>query len=368
MKRIFWFINQLCKVGGTEMVSLELAKSLRKDYEVTIVLLYGRVDSKLYNLEDIKTIDLDVPREVTCIEDYISKKSLLCKIKTSWSLSTYLFSTRFHLRKKILGFTKDDDILIYSSYFSYELAPKGRKNIYHYHYNAYFFNKPLNRLILKFLVNKPKQIVFLSEKTAKLSKTKREKSFIYNFSRLSRIEDLASKGNNIGFFERFEEQKRPLLALEVIKSLSLKTRNFKVYFRGGGSLYKKMKKYIEDNSLNDIVSLIDEPVDIDNALDKIDVLLLTSKFEGFGLTIAEGDSRSVPTFAFNFGEITSEMIANGESGVVVSGENPAELAEKLYEYLSEHSKLVSLKEGAYRYSERFTKSTVVKKREDILRE
>lgn len=107
------------------------------------------------------------------------------------------------------------------------------------------------------------------------------------------------------------------LAIDACKILSKNKKfKFKWYVLGDGSERSNIEKSILDNNLQDkfiLLGAVDNPYPyIKNA----DVYVQTSRFEGFGLAIAEARILNTPVVTTNFDVVYNQMI-NEKNGLVV---------------------------------------------------
>lgn len=353
-KRVFWFINQFSKIGGIEIVSYLIALSIKDDVDLHVVLLSNdSMDNKLFGrISELNITTLNIDKHIIRNEDYFKKKNIFTKIKTFIAVINYGLFSKYKYRKKAFNMTNKDDILIFSSPISYLIAPKKRNVFFHYHFNYRFFNSFINKNALRLLSIKPKLNIFLSEETMKLAKLKNS-IYLYNPSRILREENFEFHNNSIVFLARYEMQKRPILALRIIKKLSKINMNFHVDFYGSGYYEKNMKQYVKNNKLTKYVS-INGPIDSKVAFLKADLLIVTSSFEGFPLSIIEAASLSVPTISLNYGDGINEVIKNNVTGIIVDKNDGKMMALKINELLNNKEKLLKYKHNAFEFGKIFS--------------
>ncbi|MFZ3577237.1 glycosyltransferase [Virgibacillus sp. DJP39] len=115
---------------------------------------------------------------------------------------------------------------------------------------------------------------------------------------------------------RLAHQKGYDIALEVCKKLKDKGVNFKWYVLGKGPLKKEIEKYILANDLSDHFVLLGVKSNPYSFIKNADMYVQTSKFEGFGLAIAEARMLNVPVVTTRFDAVYSQMV-DGMNGLVV---------------------------------------------------
>ncbi|HWS48762.1 MAG TPA: glycosyltransferase [Candidatus Methanoperedens sp.] len=100
---------------------------------------------------------------------------------------------------------------------------------------------------------------------------------------------------DILFLGRFEPQKNPLKFLKICKRLLANNPKLNISMVGYGSLTPKIKKYIFKNNLNPQVSLHPKTTKSYKYFQRSKLFLLTSRHEGFPLTLLEATaSGSIP--------------------------------------------------------------------------
>lgn len=112
-------------------------------------------------------------------------------------------------------------------------------------------------------------------------------------------------------------------------------KKFKVVFAGGVAESQKeafgqIEKYINENNLNDIISFIGNIDNVPAFMNSIDICVVPSRTEGFGLTLIEAMSMGIPCVASNI-EGLEELVKVVGIGDLFESEDPRSLAEKVIE-------------------------------------
>jgi glycosyltransferase involved in cell wall biosynthesis len=118
------------------------------------------------------------------------------------------------------------------------------------------------------------------------------------------------------------------------KKYSMKIR---IGIVGTGVLLSDLKRLSINLGINNTVEFLGVRGDILSLLDKSSIFVLPSRWEGLPISILEAMSRNVPVIATSVGGI-SEIINDGEDGVLVTPENP-ELLARVIIYLLENEGL-----------------------------
>jgi glycosyltransferase involved in cell wall biosynthesis len=370
MKNIYWLIQQLESIGGTEMVSTQIMNGLSSSKKINLVCMGERVENSPYQISDnVNIIYLNIKKKYirsdVYFQDLLNRHKYLKLIIDLFAVAFFWLFGRFHFRKVIKRMTTKDDLIIASSLDNYALSPRGRKVIFHFHFNAQFFFSLTSRL--GFLIcRKPDFWVFLTKTTLdqvinRKPSLKNKADYVYNPTRYSRNLDTTYKNNNLIFIGRYVSQKRPLLAIEMANELNKLNPNFTFNFFGDGPLKNKMIELVNKYNLNDKVLINNSNPKIINEIHKSDLLVMTSEYEGFGLVILESNSQSVPTVSLYWGDATNEIIHDDVNGYIINNDDIVKQAQTINELLTNKEKLATLKASSYEYAANFTIEKIIDK-------
>ena len=369
MKKLYWCVQHVDEMGGAEMVSIDLMNHLVDNYDITCIATAEITKPLCYEIDKrIKVVSLNIPKTVTRFDDYANKYRLKHKyfhvIGLALKSFYYYFLRKGHYRRYISKLiSQDEGKIICSSADNYLYCPKKHYAIFHYHFNSVKFFSWSEQALLK-MSRKPDEYVFLSKSTldlvvAKKKKLKDKSSYIFNPVRYEPTLNTTYNKNRILFLGRYADQKNPLLALEVAKELKQQGLSFSLDMFGKGALENKMREFIKENNLEDNVSINDVTMDVRGELLKSDLLLFTSKYEGFGLVKIEANACSRPVITSNWGDTVYDVTEDGKDGYVINSVNPKDFANKIIEILSNKETLAKLKETSYKQSYKFAYSNII---------
>jgi glycosyltransferase involved in cell wall biosynthesis len=368
MKKLFWCIQQLDRFGGTETVSVQLMNLLCPYYDITLVCTSKLEGEVVYDLDPrLKVVYLDVPSEVGRFDQFWMEYGKKHQHKKRIHLLNQLLSAYvFHkgrYRKKLAEMMDDDSILIASSLDSYVLSPKKQKVFFHYHFDAPNFFSGAFQSELK-IARKPDRWIFLSkaiteEITTKKPKLKDRSSFIYNPIKFDPVLDTEFHNNALIFVGRYTEQKNPLFALKIANVLHEKGFPFTLNMYGDGHLESAMRSYCETQGLSEVTIHTNTKVTQKQYLES-DLLLLTSRYEGFVLVKGEANASSRPVLSTQWKGSIAEMFHEGKDGWVLDSLDPEDYANKIIEVLSDKEKLKEIKKNSYECSLALGKEAIVK--------
>lgn len=140
----------------------------------------------------------------------------------------------------------------------------------------------------------------------------------------------------LGSIFRFYPEKQPLLWIKTALEIHRRVGACHFVLFGAGPLQPALEEFAAQNGLREVFHL---PGPIDGAalgLGLLDVMLLTSRFEGTPNIVLEASMLGVPVVATAAGG-TAEAIDEGVTGFVVSGHDPAVLADRVTTLLEDRA-------------------------------
>ena len=156
---------------------------------------------------------------------------------------------------------------------------------------------------------------------------------INDFNLISKMADMENgyddkfDGIRLLTIGRLANQKGYDTALEACKILRDKGIKFKWYALGKGPLKNEIEKYIKENDLQDYFKLLGVKSNPYPYIKDADIYVQTSKFEGFGLAIAEARMLNTPVVTTEFDAVYNQMI-QGKNGLVVK-QDPLAVADAI---------------------------------------
>jgi len=142
------------------------------------------------------------------------------------------------------------------------------------------------------------------------------------------------EGMVLGVIGRLEPVKGHIVLLEALKLLKEKYNFFpKVFFVGDGSIRQELEIFIKENGLKNI-QMTGMILNVIEKLKLVDILIMPSISEGFGLAAIEGVFSKKVVVASDLPAI-KEIIINKENGLLFESKNSEQLANILYRLLSD---------------------------------
>jgi len=142
----------------------------------------------------------------------------------------------------------------------------------------------------------------------------------------------------IGTVGRLETVKDHLMLVNAFIELLVKYPELKQQARlvlvGDGSMRAAIETRLVEAEVEQLVWLTGSRSDVPQLLQAFDIFALPSRAEGISNTLLEAMATGLPAVATDVGG-NAQLVVEGETGFITTRENPAELADKLYLYLSE---------------------------------
>ncbi|MCM1044069.1 MAG: glycosyltransferase family 4 protein [Candidatus Gastranaerophilales bacterium] len=166
------------------------------------------------------------------------------------------------------------------------------------------------------------------------------------FSEVPEIRREKDKGNFIVLnSSRLHPQKGIFYYLEAAKILKEKGFSISFFIVGDGEQRLKVEEYIKVNNLKDCVFMLGFRKDIKNVIKQVDVLVLTSVYEGLPLTPMEAFSVKRSVIATNI-DGTREVVEDGYNGLLAEPCNPDSVAQKIQMLFENRVLLQKCSDGA----------------------
>lgn len=304
-------------------------------HDVVIITTDQRKRPPYYPLsEKIQCIDLDInfdlyydkPLAVSVLS-FLRKQSLIKK-----KLSTLLHAL-------------NADIVISMMGRIISFLPKikdGSKKIYEYHFNKYVRSLMLeNASWLKKTayqwrawyelknIKKMDAFVVLTHEDAAMWGNLKNIRVISNASSFFPKESTDSTQKVVISVGRFEHQKGYDRLVPVWQTIADKFPDWQLIVIGSGSKRSEIQAQIKQAGLEDSLILKDPVTDVEAELLKASIYLMTSRYEGFPMVLAEAMACSLPVVSFRCPCGPSDIIDHGQDGFLVDDEDVSQMSTYL---------------------------------------
>jgi len=193
----------------------------------------------------------------------------------------------------------------------------------------------------------------------RFSKTETKK---YEFRRYLGIEPSVRV---IGMVGRLSEQKDPITFVKVAKKIISKYSNVRFILVGDGELRHDVEVLIKKEGISDYITITGWVSNVEQYISIFDIGVLTSKWEGFGLVLAEYMAAKVPVVASNVDGIPN-VITNGVTGILVEKGDVDEFANAILKILDNKTLKDSFTQNGYKkVVDEFDINRVIKQHEEL---
>ncbi len=175
----------------------------------------------------------------------------------------------------------------------------------------------------------------------------------YSKKEARKLLDISPKSPLIGIIGRISEKKGQLFLVETLMKLKEKKVDLELLIFGSATINdpecqeydKLLRKTVEDNNLNEIVHFTEFNNDVSLFYNAVDVFILGSHSETYGMVTIEAMLSKLPIIATKSGG-TSEILDFGKLGLLYEYENHKELSEKMIWMLNNESEAENMASAA----------------------
>ena len=176
-----------------------------------------------------------------------------------------------------------------------------------------------------------------------------------------------NSGRVVGMFACLKPQKSPQDYIKACIEIYKKMPDVNFLLIGDGALKAKCRKLLSATPLNGRFIFTGWRRDISDIMGILDVVVLTSKWEGMPISIIEALCKGCPVVATNAGGV-SELVKDGTTGYIVKPGDYKEAAGKVYEILKNEDLLNRMKrEASLSVDDSFSLDRMVEKIENLYR-
>ena len=357
-------------LGGTIKTVLNSANYLAtQDYEVEIVSVFRHHKKFFFDVDDRVTIQVMHNRftkkrkQKNFLLTMVDRRKSFLINKDDEALG--LFSPVSDLKLiSWLRSVKKDQIVVTTRPSLNILANKFlRKGVIHIgqeHLNFDVYEKRMRRDILKHYP-KMNAVLTLTNKDTLRYKEVLPNASIQKLTNSIPIEDVKGvdyTNKVIVAAGRLVDQKGFDLLIKSFSLIKDEFPDWKVKIYGQGKEYVNLEFLIQENELYNQVHLMGPSRTMNQDLSKASIYALTSRYEGFGMVIAEAMAVGLPVVSFNCPEGPEEIISHGEDGYLVSAEDINEFSMYLKKLMNDQDLRTKLGNNAKINVKRYSTSSI----------
>ena len=151
----------------------------------------------------------------------------------------------------------------------------------------------------------------------------------------------------VGTAAALTEQKNIPNLIEAAEVILKKRRDVVFVVLGEGVLEARMRNLAKRKGISDRFRFLGFKKDIENYIKAFDLFVLPSNYEGLSGAVLNAMLLKVPVVSTDAGGL-SEVVFNGETGILVERDNPVKLARAIEELLDNRSLREKVVENAYK--------------------
>lgn len=159
---------------------------------------------------------------------------------------------------------------------------------------------------------------------------------------------------------RLEDQKGFDLLIEAWREVHRREPQWQLHIYGNGPDRESLQRQIDEAGLTGVVTLHAATPDIFLRYAESSIYVLSSRYEGYGLVLAEAMSCGVPCVSFDCPYGPSDIIRNGEDGILVPHLDTAALAEGVLRLAGDDDLRRRMGEAARRNIQRFAPEAIMR--------
>jgi glycosyltransferase involved in cell wall biosynthesis len=364
-KRIV-FILQGGKGGTQEYIKMLLKYLDRNKYQITVIChgeVYEELNSLGYNVHYVEMV-----RNISILKDLVSLKNVLCYLKNNKVDIVYSHSSKGGVLGRIAARLLNIPNLYNPHGWSFNMKTSERKKHFYILIEkiiSRFADKIImiseaeyNDAVLKGIVDRNKLVLITNG--VDLGKFN-----INNGDEFKQSLNIPKDFKVVGMMGRFTEQKCPQTFIEVAKIVTDSYPNCKFILIGDGELKGSLEKMVAALKLGGKVIFIGWVSDPEKYISIIDVGVLTSKWEGFGLVLAEMMASGKPVVASEVDGIPF-VVKKNIDGFLCRSDDVQGFAKYVLRLLNEDDLYKAMSESAYKHArEKFDLKLVIRQHETI---
>lgn len=342
-KNILYFTRTM-GLGGTEKVILQLCKKFNSEFNKIVVCSSGGVheeELKKLGIKHYKISDIENKNPINVLKTFMILRKII-KNENIDIIHTHHRMAAFYtsILKKIMKFKfihtvhntfLDKKILTKISLSSANIIVVGKK-VKENLCDFYKLNTDKIKVIYNGIEKDTNEIVEVPE----IKKYKEQGYFIVG---------------NVG---RLSEQKGMEYYIKAIPEVIKNNDKVMFFIIGDGEDKNKLEKLVDDLNIKDNIIFLGYRNDVINVIKQLDIVVLSSLWEGLPLTPIETFSVGRTIVATDV-DGTSEIVINNKNGFLIESKNYNDISEKVLDlYKNKYLRLAFEKEGYKTYKDNFS--------------
>lgn len=355
-KRICFFSGDITRSGGTERAASQVANELAKDgaYEVCFLSLVEQKEDTFYKIDP-------AIRRYRLGDHWI---------KPGPGYLPLIGKLRKFLKEKKIDIIIDIDIVLDVLSIPAAKSP-GTKVVSWEHFNAdYELSVFYRKWILRYSVKRSDYVVVLTK--ADLAdygkRLGRQNRIAYIYNPVSKPVETGKweRKNQLLTVGRLVPEKGMDKLMRVAEAVLTAHPDWQWLLLGEGEQRKELERFISENSLQNRFILMGNVADVNLYLRQASILVSTSEYEGFGMSILEARNMGVPCVSFAVKTGPLELIQDGVDGFLVQPFDCDAMTGKINTLIEKPSLRERFAKQALLSMSDFEPETIIKQWKDLL--
>lgn len=154
--------------------------------------------------------------------------------------------------------------------------------------------------------------------------------------------------------------------LKVAKKLSQREKDWHWDIYGDGEERQILEDTIDELELRNYVTLKGSVNDLYTRYHKYMAIVMTSRYEGFPMTLIEGAANGLPMIAFDVRTGPKEIIRNGENGFLINAKEDDEMVDAIVRLMHDKQLRIRMSKAAEESIQEFRLNNVLRLWNDLL--
>ncbi len=160
---------------------------------------------------------------------------------------------------------------------------------------------------------------------------------------------------------RLKYQKNFTLLVDVAKIVLDKHPDYTWHIFGSGEEHQKIQDKIEENELVDRLILKGQSNELYTIYKEYSMMVMTSRYEGFPMTLLEGMGIGLPLVSFDIPTGPDEIITDGVNGFLIEAFDVPKMANRIIELINDDAKRNLFSNNNNNFINEFNTSSITKK-------
>lgn len=158
---------------------------------------------------------------------------------------------------------------------------------------------------------------------------------------------------------RLTYQKNFQCLIRIAAAIKEKAPDLQWHIYGEGSDRPELERMIEENALNGVVTLKGQCSDLYDRYNDYSALVMTSRYEGFPMTLIEASACGIPMLSFDVFTGPSEIIDDGENGFLCDDADEETMAKRIVQVFSDREMRLRMSENCRKTAQQFKVDRIV---------